>query len=494
MNALFLVICGVSVVFFVVFLFECSRPSRRAQKAPLVSTTNGSDIVDLTTRRRFFANLEQQMAELLSHHGRTAAVLLIALVLGPIALRAQGAGSDNGQTEDSSPTTSASSLSREPEQNSGADAGSPQSGSSSSDDPKAVGVKETAGSNDADAADSSTLHGNFFSRLGQAYMQDWKGTASSGPTPSYRGFPSPLTIPPYPFADWPYGGSVVIGKPWTQTAPLMQAIWSGSSGEAWKRSGIQIYGWFNGGFDFSTSTTATMQTRRQPTTCAQLHSAGPTSVLYRAPTGHGTDRSLRLGFPLSANLGHRLPLHHFQRDIQPAIAGPSELRRHLRQRIRLRPRDVLWRFLLSPCRAGHGSADRALHFHPDIEAQLAPNNYTYSHSLLYSYDCYTQVGLMTTTKLNNHWLIQAGISPGCDVAPWDSTDAKLTLTLGFQYTWNDGKDAIYPCLERVKQWQVRLQQSELHVCHLVSQVSKSSVSPYFDRRLVHVGKAGTECQ
>jgi len=34
---------------------------------------------------------------------------------------------------------------------------------------------------------------------------------------------------------------------------------------------------------------------------------------------------------------------------------------------------------------------------PDIEAQLAPNNYTYSHSLLYTFDCYTQTGVTATT-------------------------------------------------------------------------------------------------
>ena len=27
---------------------------------------------------------------------------------------------------------------------------------------------------------------------------------------------------------------------------------------------------------------------------------------------------------------------------------------------------------------------------PDIEAQLAPNNYTYTHSILYTFDAYTQ--------------------------------------------------------------------------------------------------------
>jgi hypothetical protein len=60
---------------------------------------------------------------------------------------------------------------------------------------------------------------------------------------------------------------------------------------------------------------------------------------------------------------------------------------------------------------------------PDIEAQLAPNNYTYSHSILYTYDCYTQLGANATVKLNDHWTVQGGVSPGCDTMPW-TTDAK----------------------------------------------------------------------
>jgi hypothetical protein len=62
---------------------------------------------------------------------------------------------------------------------------------------------------------------------------------------------------------------------------------------------------------------------------------------------------------------------------------------------------------------------------PDIEAQLAPNNYTYSHSILYTFDCYTQTGVNATVKVNGHWTVQAGLSPGCDVMPW-TTDAKVT--------------------------------------------------------------------
>src|SRR5262245_21424832 len=85
---------------------------------------------------------------------------------------------------------------------------------------------------------------------------------------------------------------------------------------------------------------------------------------------------------------------------------------------------------------------------PDIEAQLAPDNYTYSHSLLYTYDCYTQTGVNTTTRLNNHWMIQVGVSPGCDAAPWVS-DAKLTLNACVGYTWNNGGDNLYNCANSI---------------------------------------------
>ena len=93
MNALFFLICSVSVVFFVVFLFECSRPLRKSKKGAVVRKLTEGAAVDSATGRRFFAHIEQQMAEFLSHHGRTTAVLLVALVLAPIVLRAQDAGS-----------------------------------------------------------------------------------------------------------------------------------------------------------------------------------------------------------------------------------------------------------------------------------------------------------------------------------------------------------------------------------------------------------------
>ena len=81
---------------------------------------------------------------------------------------------------------------------------------------------------------------------------------------------------------------------------------------------------------------------------------------------------------------------------------------------------------------------------PDIEAQLAPNNYTYTHSLTYTYDCYTQTGINMTTKWSNHWTTQFGLSGGCEAAPW-AKDAALTGNACVGYSWSEGGDNVYIC-------------------------------------------------
>jgi Putative beta-barrel porin-2, OmpL-like. bbp2 len=81
---------------------------------------------------------------------------------------------------------------------------------------------------------------------------------------------------------------------------------------------------------------------------------------------------------------------------------------------------------------------------PDIEAQLAVNNYTYTHSLLFSYDPFTQTGIIATVKLNSSWLFNLGISAGNDIAPW-AEGAKPSLTACVSYTFNAGNDMVYPC-------------------------------------------------
>ena len=277
----------------------------------------------------------------------------------------------------------------------------------------------------------------FLKRFFQAYADDWKGTASSGPEPKYRGYAAPVDGPPFPFSVWPYGGSVVIGQPWTQSGPLMTAIWGGSHGEWWKRSGIQIYGWLNAGANVSTSKGGgysnfpeayaerqgfeldqeVLYIERQPDTVQRDHVdwgfrvSGLYGLDYRFTTANGFLSHQLLG--KNQENGFDAPMFYFDLYV-PQVAQGMDIR--------------VGRYISLP----------------DIEAQLAPNNYTYSHSLTYTFDCYTQLGVNVTTKLSDHWMVQAGLSPGCDTMPWTSS-AKVTFNTCLGYTWSEGRDNIYVC-------------------------------------------------
>ncbi|MGB9436260.1 MAG: outer membrane beta-barrel protein, partial [Candidatus Acidiferrum sp.] len=83
---------------------------------------------------------------------------------------------------------------------------------------------------------------------------------------------------------------------------------------------------------------------------------------------------------------------------------------------------------------------------PDIEAQLAPDNFTYRHSILYTFGAYTQTGINVTTKLNDHWMVRLGLSAGNHVAPrLGEPNAKPTFNACVGHTWTQGADNLYVC-------------------------------------------------
>src|ERR1700730_12040095 len=103
------------------------------------------------------------------------------------------------------------------------------------------------------------LHEPFLKRLDEAFLEQL-GTAAytppePGATPTPRRIPpAPFNSPPFPASDWQIGGSTIIGDPGEVAPyPLMQAIYEGPGGQAWKDSKIQIYGWVNFSGNISTS-------------------------------------------------------------------------------------------------------------------------------------------------------------------------------------------------------------------------------------------------
>jgi hypothetical protein len=85
---------------------------------------------------------------------------------------------------------------------------------------------------------------------------------------------------------------------------------------------------------------------------------------------------------------------------------------------------------------------------PDIETQYAPDNYLGSHSLLFTFDTYTQTGVMLTFKLSDQWLVQAVLHSGTDMAPWYK-GAIPTGAFGVRWVAASNNDAFYTWLNAI---------------------------------------------
>ena len=280
--------------------------------------------------------------------------------------------------------------------------------------------------------------GNFFERLGAAYKADWSPAPSpavSGPSatepaaPARRGYPAPLDSPPFPGSDFSVGGTPIIGAPDTQTYILMQAINE-------NKGHIKVYGWFNGGFNVSTSNKGDGANSPAAYYYNPNRITPDQQVLYveRLPDTVQTDH-VDWGFRVAQLWGQdyryttskgifsqQLLARNHEYGYDPVMFYADIYVPHVAKGMNIR----VGRYISLP----------------HIEAQLPPNNHTHSHSLLYTIDPYTQTGIVASIKLSDHWLLQTGFSGGNDVAPW-TKDVTPTGTVGVDYTWHQGKDALY---------------------------------------------------
>lgn len=270
---------------------------------------------------------------------------------------------------------------------------------------------------------------NFFERWGKFYSDDWGGkNVSSNPAPQKRGIPAPLNSPPFPNSDWTYGGSQDIGAPDGNVYPLMNAI-NGA------KNRTKIYGWIEPGLNFSTSSknnfpdSYTIFPNRLQLDQAVIYIERLADTVqtkhfdwgYHITAFYGTDYRFTTA---KGYLSQQLLKFNRQYGFDPVMEYVDLYFPHVAQGMDVR----IGRFISVP----------------GIEAQLAPNNYMFTHSLLYTIDPFTDTGLMSTIKLNKQWLVQAGVSSGHDVAPW-TDDRKLSGHLCLNYTTASGNDNLYGC-------------------------------------------------
>jgi hypothetical protein len=236
-----------------------------------------------------------------------------------------------------------------------------------------------------------------------------------------------LDSPPFPSSDWIYGGAPDLGAPDGNTYPLMSAL-------KLNDSRTKIYGWVATSINFSTSGTnnfpvsydvfpnkielnqAVIYVERLPDSVQNdhfdwgYHLTAFYGIDYRFTTAKGYFSQQLLKF--NRQYGFDPVLEYF--DLYFPVKDGLNIR--------------IGRFLSVP----------------GIEAQLAPNNYNMTHSLLYTIDPFTDTGIYASLKLNKQWMVQLGISGGHDVALWTS-DAKPSAIFCLNYSTKSNNDNFYGC-------------------------------------------------
>jgi len=274
-----------------------------------------------------------------------------------------------------------------------------------------------------------------------------------------------------PFTEWPYGGSTNIGvnRPNSVDSPFMAAIANTGVGQALSDAHIQIYGWINGGFNLSTNFVkpggnSPISYAYTPNT-AQLDQA----VIYieRTPDTVQTDH-VDWGFRFSTIYGE-----NYRYTTAYGVASYQLLKYN---QVYGYDFPMVYGELYIP-QVAQGLLIRVGRYIslPDIEAQLAPNNYMYTHSLTYAFDNYTNQGAVATLALTKQLFVQFGVTVGTEAAIWHLNTYELnpaptvtvngttipnplysnkfrtdpgavpSFTACVRYTWNDGRDNVYPC-------------------------------------------------
>jgi hypothetical protein len=296
----------------------------------------------------------------------------------------------------------------------------------------------------------TSAHRGIFSRLWHSFGTDWNTPAYTPPAitppadttdPSRRrALPQPFDSPPYPSSDWQIGGTPIIGDaniipPW----PLMEALTAGSHGSWLKKSRINIYGWIDVSANASTSKTTNL-----PAAYAFRpgHIELDQALLYieRTPDEAQTDH-VDWGFRIANlyGLDYRFT----------TMKGVFSQQLLLRNNVYGYDPVMLYADIYVP-KVFQGLNIRVGRFIslPDIEAQLAPNNLTFFHSLLYTYDPFTQIGIVGSLKLTNNWTVQLGLTGGNDAA-LGTPDARPTPLVCVQWISSSNTDSFYPCINSI---------------------------------------------
>jgi len=250
--------------------------------------------------------------------------------------------------------------------------------------------------------------------------------------------PPPFPSPPFPSGE--FQGYPLIGvQPSEVPSPLMNWLYGTEFGKAMRKDRIQVYGWVNGSYNWSTSENsnipssywivpntflldqAIVRVERQVDSAQTDHFDWG----FRSTLLYGTDyRYMTAGGWFS----DQLLVHNNLYGFDPTEQYVDLYYPGVEQGMTLR----LGRWIACP----------------DIETQFAPDNYMGSHSLLFTVDTYTQTGVMATFMIDRQWAWQVGLHAGTDMAPWYE-GAVPTGMAGVRWVSESNKDSVYLVLNSI---------------------------------------------
>ena len=306
----------------------------------------------------------------------------------------------------------------------------------------------------------SALGTGFWNRLTNYYKLEMGKDAApvdpNAPPTRREDFPpAAMTMPPMPFTEWPYGGTTSLGvsPPNAVDSPFMNAISDTAFGQWMIDNHIQAYGWANAGFNFSN---------------ASVHGGNAPAAYSYNPNALALDQIVEYveripdmvqkdhndwGFRASMIYGQ-----DYRYTTSYGVMSGQYLNQNLANGWDAPMLYAEWYtpFVMQGLNIRVGRYISV----PDIEAQLAPNNYMYSHSMTYAYDNYTNEGIIASLAVDRNWIIQAGIEGGTDSSlnhSWSTTNnpapnalfpnkttrqdpgANPAGTFAVRYTTDDGK-------------------------------------------------------
>jgi hypothetical protein len=262
--------------------------------------------------------------------------------------------------------------------------------------------------------------------------------------PKRRAMPSPFDSPPFPGSE--YQGYPIIGVPADYTMwPLMKFLQGTYVSDLLNENRTRVYGWVTAEGNLSTS----------------KHTNTPDSYWIR-PNNVDMDQALiRIERNLDSvqvdhiDYGFRLT-GDYGIDYRYFTAGGWGSEQLLKHNLLYGwdPTEVYFDVYIPWVAQGLIVRVGRWIACPDIETQFAPDNYMGSHSILFTFDTYTQTGVMLTFKIDDQWTFQAACHSGTDMAPWYK-GALWTGAFGMRYVSQSNNDAFYTWLNAINAGEFR---------------------------------------